>query len=67
MSEYIYSLVRTGRDDPTKLLIGQVAIVFGIVIGAMWGATQWAAAMLGYQLRLGAAWFSISDHPVYLP
>ena len=52
---------------PTKLLIGQALIVFGIVIGGMWGATQWAAGMLGYQPRLGPAWFSLADYPVYLP
>ena len=52
---------------PTKLLIGQAFIVFGIVIGGMWAATQWAAGMLGYQPRLGPAWFSLADYPVYLP
>jgi len=52
---------------PTKLLIGQVLIVFGIVTGAVWGATQWAADMLGYQPRLGPAWFTFSDYPIYLP
>jgi type IV secretion system protein VirD4 len=52
---------------PTKLLIGQILIVFAIVIGAVWGATQWTAAEFGYQPRLGPAWTSIGDYPVYLP
>ena len=52
---------------PTKLLIGQIFLVFGIVIGAVWFATQWAAVQLGYQPRLGPAWVSIGDYPVYLP
>ena len=52
---------------PTKLLLGQILIVFAIVIGAVWLATQWAAFQLGYQPRLGPAWFSISDYPIYLP
>ena len=52
---------------PTKLLIGQVAIVFAIVIGSLWAATQWTATMLGHQARLGAAWFAVADHPVYVP
>lgn len=52
---------------PTKLLIGQVSIVFVIVILGVWGATQWCAGVLGYQARLGAAWFSILDMPVYYP
>ncbi len=52
---------------PTKLLIGQILIVFAIVIGALWGATQWTAAQLGYQPRLGPDWFSVADYPVYFP
>ena len=31
---------------PTKLLIGQIAVVFAIVILGVWAATQWAADML---------------------
>ena len=52
---------------PTKLLIGQVLVVFAIVIGGLWFATQWSAAMLGHQPRLGAAWFVLGGHPVYPP
>ena len=52
---------------PTKLLIGQIVLVFGIVIGAVWFSTQWVAGQLGHQPRLGAAWVSIGDYPVYLP
>ena len=52
---------------PTKLLIGQIITVFAIVIGAVWFATQWAAGQLGYQPRLGPAWFELGPYPVYLP
>jgi type IV secretion system protein VirD4 len=52
---------------PTKFLIGQILIVFAIVTGAVWGATQWAAAALQFQPRLGPAWFAIAGYPVYLP
>ena len=45
---------------PTKLLFGQILIVFAIVIGAVWGATQWVAAELDFQPRLGPAWFEIA-------
>ncbi len=41
---------------PTKLLIGQILIVFAIVILGVWAATQWCAAMLGYQPQLGPPW-----------
>ena len=52
---------------PSKLLYGQIVLTFAIIIGAVWGATQWAAHMLGYQARLGPAWFEIADYPVYIP
>lgn len=52
---------------PTKLLIGQIFVIFAIVIGALWGATQWAAYMLHFQPRLGPPWFSIFDTPIYKP
>lgn len=52
---------------PTKLLIGQIIVVFAIVIAGVWAGTQWAAAMLAYQPQLGAAWFILFDVPVYRP
>lgn len=52
---------------PTKLLIGQGFIVIAIVIGGVWATTQWAAAMLGYQPRLGEPWFELLRWPVYYP
>ena len=52
---------------PTKLLIGQILVVFAIVVAGVWTATQWCAAMLGYQPQLGPAWFMLFDTPVYRP
>jgi type IV secretion system protein VirD4 len=52
---------------PTKLLIGQILIVFAIVIAGLWVATQWAATMLGYQPQLGLPWFMLGELPVYRP
>ena len=49
------------------VLFGQIAAVFGIVIVGVWGATQWTAAALGYQLRLGSPWFDFHGTPVYYP
>jgi type IV secretion system protein VirD4 len=51
----------------TSVLFGQILAVFGIVIGGTWGATQWTATQLGYQLRLGAPWFDLFGTPVYHP
>ena len=52
---------------PTKVLIGQILIVFGIVLAGIWYATEWTAAALGYQMRLGAPWFLLHHVPVYHP
>ena len=51
----------------TSVLFGQVLTVFGVVIAGVWGATQWTAAALGYQLRLGTPWFECFGTPVYYP
>ena len=51
----------------TNVLFGQIAVVFGIVIAGVWSATQWTAAALDYQLRLGAPWFDFLGTPVYHP
>ncbi|GAB4089960.1 conjugal transfer protein TraG [Hydrogenophaga soli] len=49
------------------VLFGQIAVVFSIVIAGVWGATQWTAAALGYQVRLGSPWFDFFSTPVYHP
>ncbi len=51
----------------TSVLFGQVLAMFGIVIAGTWGATQWTAAQLGYQLRLGSPWFDCFGIPIYHP
>ncbi|WP_430702180.1 hypothetical protein [Mesorhizobium captivum] len=52
---------------PTKLLIGQIAVVFAIVILGVWTSTQWCAHMLGYQSPLGVPWFVAAGWPIYKP
>ena len=49
------------------VLIGQTAAVFAVVGTGIWVATEWTAAQLGFQMRLGAAWFSVLGLPVYHP
>ena len=41
----------------TKILWGQIIVVFAIVLVTMWAATQWVAWKLGYQPQLGQPWF----------
>lgn len=52
---------------PTKLLIGQMLVVFGIVLLGVWFATQWAAAELAYQPELGQPWLQLGSWRVYEP
>jgi type IV secretion system protein VirD4 len=49
------------------VLAGQVTLVFAIAMFGVAGATQWTAAALGYQARLGAPWFMLLGTPVYYP
>ena len=51
----------------TNVLFGQIAVVFGIVIAGVWGATQWTASALGYQVRLGSPWFDFLGTSIYHP
>lgn len=52
----------------TKVLWGQLSLVFAIVLVTMWGATQWVAWKLGFQPQLGRPWFELGvGIPVYLP
>ena len=52
---------------PTGVLTGQIMMVFTIVLLGLWSATQWTAAALGYQMRLGTPWFDLLGMPVYHP
>lgn len=50
-----------------KILWLSVALVFLIALTGIWGATQWTAAQLGYQVQLGQPWFLIFGTPIYSP
>ena len=52
---------------PTKVLFGQSLLVLAIALAGIWGATQWAAFLLGNQPRLGTPWFVIAHYPVFEP
>ena len=51
----------------TNVLVVPVIAVFAIIGVGMWCATQWAAARLGFQPRLGKPWLSVHGWPVYAP
>jgi type IV secretion system protein VirD4 len=48
-----------------RILWGQIAVVFTIVLVMVWAATQWTAFRLGFQPQLGAPWFELAGWPVY--
>ena len=50
-----------------RILWGQIGAVSLIVLLAVWAATQWTAAALGFQPELGAPWFHLLGHPIYAP
>ncbi|PZT89342.1 MAG: hypothetical protein DI637_06445 [Citromicrobium sp.] len=50
----------------TRILWGQILVVFALTLAGVWAGTQWTAHALGYQAQLGAPWFSISGALVYL-
>ncbi|MER9291534.1 conjugal transfer protein TraG [Mesorhizobium sp. M0510] len=51
----------------TKILWGQITIVFLIVLATTWAATQWTAWRLGFQPQLGTPWFELAGVPLYYP
>src|SRR3546814_5212274 len=51
----------------TKILWGQIAVVFSIVLVTVWAATEWTAWRLGFQPQLGAPWFMLVGFPFYYP
>ena len=51
----------------TKILWGQILVVFVIVLATTWAATQWTAWRLGYQPQLGDPWFVVAKLPLYPP
>ena len=57
-------VVLLGLEQARETLL---SLEVGIVIAGVWGATQWTAAALGYQLRLGSPWFDFFGTPVYHP
>ncbi|MDL2201289.1 conjugal transfer protein TraG [Brucella intermedia] len=50
-----------------RILWGQIAVVFTIVLAMTWAATQWVAFRLGFQSQLGNPWFELVGWPVYYP
>ena len=51
----------------TKILWGQILVVFAIVLVCVWGATEWVAWRLAFQPELGQPWFRVLGFPFYLP
>lgn len=50
-----------------RILWGQIAVVFTIVLLMTWAATQWVAFRLGFQPQLGNPWFELWGLLIYYP
>ena len=53
--------------NATKILWGQILLVCAVVVGFVWGATEWTAWQLAFQPQLGHPWFTLFGWPVYQP
>ncbi len=53
--------------NATKILWGQILLVCAVVVGFVWGATEWTAWQLAFQPQLGRPWFILFGWPMYLP
>src|SRR3546814_10542544 len=51
----------------TKILCGQIAVVFLIVLLLSWAVTQYVVWCLGFQAQLGSPWFVLLGVPIYYP
>jgi type IV secretion system protein VirD4 len=51
----------------TRILWGQILVVFSIVLATTWSATQWTAWRLAFQPELGPPWFLIGAWRLYAP
>ena len=50
-----------------RVITLQLSVSVLLVVAAMWAATQWAAASLGFQPALGAPWIALAGLPIYAP
>ena len=45
----------------TKVMWGQLAAVFAIILAGTWGATEWTAWRLAFQPQLGRPWMEVAE------
>ena len=53
--------------NATKILWGQILLVCAVVVGFVWGATEWTAWQLAIQPQIGHPWLTLFGWPVYQP
>ena len=51
----------------TKVMWGQLAAVFAIILIGAWAATEWTAWRLAFQPQLGHPWLTVAGWPLYPP
>jgi type IV secretion system protein VirD4 len=55
------------KRSANNVLILQAIVVVSIIIAGVWFATEWTAAHLGFQPRLGRPWTTMFGLPLYPP
>ena len=65
LSRRTFATKRNCRMSATKILWGEILVVFSIVLVCVWGATEWTAWRLAFQPELGPPGSSCSGLPVY--
>ena len=61
------SRMEPNKKPASSILWGQIVAVFALTLAGIWVGTQWTAEALGFQSRLGTAWFTAFGYPVYPP
>lgn len=55
------------KRSANSVLLLQVVIVLIVIVAGVWFATEWTAAHLGFQPRLGHPWHTVLGLPLYPP
>ena len=51
----------------TRVMWGQLAAVFFVILTGTWAATEWTAWRLAFQPQLGQPWLEVAGWPLYPP
>ena len=53
--------------SPQNILVGQIIVVFAVIVFTTWYATHYVAGALNHDPYLGGPWFTLHKHNIYKP